>query len=436
MKKIIYAIISSFVIIIFVLFNFICSSLGGTKETTSSVKKVYYADNISIPLRIIIDNFNRKYKGQIEVEIIDLPFEKFSTNERKELLARYFRNKSERIDVFSVDEIWVPRFAKWARPLDIYFNKGEDKQMLSYALNSCVYKNSLVAVPLYIDIALMYYRNDILARYPNYREIKKEIDASIEWEEFVNIASKTRTGGPFYLFQADDYEGLVCSFIEMVKSQGIDLVENNTIKLNSPEVRKSLQLLVDLVQKYKMTPPEVTHYKEIQTYTSFIDNNGLFLRGWPGFMTSDLKTITKDESFYQNIYKAPLPHFRGYKPASVFGGWSLMVSRFSDVTSEAVTFVKFLLSAESQKILLEKGGYLPVNNSLYDDSVFVKAHPDLAFYKQLFKSGVNRPFSSNYTYLSDVLSYYINRAIRKEITVSEALKQAEEKINIEKILFN
>jgi multiple sugar transport system substrate-binding protein len=31
------------------------------------------------------------------------PFQKFSTNERKELLTRSLRSKSDRIDIFSVD---------------------------------------------------------------------------------------------------------------------------------------------------------------------------------------------------------------------------------------------------------------------------------------------------------------------------------------------
>lgn len=410
------------------------SPLGENGSSTNTVKKIYFADNISIPLRMVIDSFNAKYKGQIEVEMIDLPFEKFSTNDRKELLARYLRNKSERIDIFAVDEIWVPRFAKWAIPLNNYFNTEEKNQILSYAVNSCIYKDSLMAIPLYLDIALMYYRNDLLSKFPNYLSVKKEIDSSIEWESFIKLATKNKSKSPFYLFQADNYEGLVCSFIEMIESQNAYFIEGNTINLKKPEIRKSLQLLVDLVNKYKISPMEVTNSKEKQTYLSFVNNNGIFLRGWPGFMDNEFRTISQDENLYKNIFKAPLPHFKGFKAASIFGGWNLMVSLYSNKKPEAITFIKYLLKPENQKILLEKGGYLPINNKLYEDSLFVKTHPDLSFYNKLFKAGVTRPRISKYTYLSDVLSYFINKAIKKEISVSDALNKAELKINSEKIL--
>jgi len=82
--------------------------------------KIYFADNISIAHEALIKRFNETYRGEIEVVPINLPFSKFSTNERKELLARSLRSRSDLIDVFAVDLIWVPRFAKWCEPLDIH----------------------------------------------------------------------------------------------------------------------------------------------------------------------------------------------------------------------------------------------------------------------------------------------------------------------------
>lgn len=84
---------------------------------TGLVTQIFFADNISNAHRKLIERFNEEFKGQIEVIPIDLPFSKFSTNERKELLARSLRSKSERIDVFAVDLIWVPRFARWGQPV-------------------------------------------------------------------------------------------------------------------------------------------------------------------------------------------------------------------------------------------------------------------------------------------------------------------------------
>ncbi len=68
------------------------------------------------------------------------------------------------------------------------------------------------------------------------------------------------------------------------------------------------------------------------------------------------------------------------------------------------------------------------------DSEFVKKNPRLKFYETLYKTGVRRPFLENYTNVSDILSFYINKAIKKEISVQEALKAATAKINNKSIL--
>ena len=112
------------------------------------VQKVYFADHISPAHKAVIDAFNTKYKGRIEVVPVDLPFSKFSTNERKELLARSLRSKSNRLDIFSVDYIWTSRFAKWCEVLDPYFAEYAQTKIISPTIQSCISDGKIVAMPL------------------------------------------------------------------------------------------------------------------------------------------------------------------------------------------------------------------------------------------------------------------------------------------------
>jgi len=107
----------------------------------------------------------------------------------------------------------------------------------------------------------------------------------------------------------------------------------------------------------------------------------------------------------------------------------LMISKFSKNVDEAVLFIKYLVSEEAQSILYLEGGYLPINNSLYQSPEDYKLH----FYNELMKSGVYRPFLENYTKISDIIVEYLNRAIKKEITVEQALAGAKKKIINENI---
>ncbi|MCB9069589.1 MAG: extracellular solute-binding protein [Calditrichae bacterium] len=52
---------------------------------------------------------------------------------------------------------------------------------------------------------------------------------------------------------------------------------------------------------------------------------------------------------------------------------------------EAVEFIKFVLREESQRLLFEQGGYIPISKSVYQDSVYFSEHQDLKYYHQLLK---------------------------------------------------
>ena len=393
------------------------------------VKKIYYADNISPTHKLLIDKFNKLHEGRIEVVPIDLPFEKFSTNERKELLIRYLRNKSERIDLFSVDQIWVPRFAKWTESLDKYFLQNQKDLLLDQAVKTCYYKNDLVAVPLYYDIGLLYYNDELLQTLPNYESIKKELRNYITWEQFVEIGKQLKKmGKAVYLFPGDDYEGLMCSFVELLASQNAHLFEGDSVRLKNPHAEKALQLLVDLVHESKLSPEEVADYRESECYKKFSLEDVFFLRGWTGFHVW-YYTYIKHEDVSSKFLPAALPHFKNGKPASIIGGWNLMLSKYSTKKSEAVEFIKFLISEEAQEVMYEKGGYIPINKDVFVNASFLKRNPEITFYEKLMKTGANRPFLDKYTRCSDIIAHYLNLAIEGKMGVRNALATAEQVIN-------
>jgi multiple sugar transport system substrate-binding protein len=416
------------------IFIFVMTPTGLSEADAEKVTKIYFADNISAAHQKVIDRFNETHRGSIEVVPVNLPFAKFSTNERKQLLTRSLRSKGTRIDIFAVDLVWVPRFVKWAEPLAQYFSPQEREAFLSDALKSCFFNQTLVGVPLYIDIGVMYYRKDQLAALPDYAEIEQKLKKSMTWDEFIRLSSELAPlGKTFYLFPADSYEGLICCFVENVSSENGALIQGDSLRVNTPQARRALQLLVDLVGKYNVTPATVTAYKEIDVYEDALTHDALFFRGWPG-------NLRGYENRYgdkiRNIGVAALPHFAGAKPAAVFGGWNLMISKDSNKKAEAVQFIKFATSKAMQQVIYEEMGYLPANRRVYDDTAFYNRHPDLQYFRRLLEHGVHRPALVEYTKISDILSFYANQAIKKEISVEKALQSAEQMIRGQKVLIN
>ena len=417
------------IILFSVIIFFFVSRDNSENDKDNFVKTITIAGHISKAHQIIIDKFNRQHQNKIQIKTVNLSFQKFSTDEQKELFARFLRSESDKIDIFLVDQIWIPRFAKWSEPLENYFSYKERQNFVPAGLEACSDEQHLVAIPLFIDIALMYYRDDLLRKYSDYQVIKTKVESSITWEDFIKLGLELKQfNKPFYTFQGKAYEGLMCSFIELLASQDITLYKNNKIQLNTPEAKKALQLLVDLVNNYKLSTTHVLEFEENHSYDYFIKNDGFFLRGWPNLGWH----FTPDESEAKKISslkKTLPPHFAGQRKTSILGGWNLMVSIFSQNKTEAIEFLKFWTSEESQKIMYEVGGFLPANQGLYENKEFIKKHPELTFFKEIIPKGFHRPFLKNYTKISVIISGYVNMAIAKKISVNEALRLAEEKIN-------
>ncbi len=397
-------------------------------DLRSSPKEVVitYADNISIAHQFLIDKFNEENKGRIRVKPLDLPFTKFSTNERKELLARSLRSKSDKLDVFAIDLIWSARFARWAQNLNDHITDQELNEILPTALYTCYYKDKLIALPTYLDIGLMYYRKDLIHNLPNYVEIEKKLKESISWEEFIQLSKNFNIkNNPFYIFPADNFEGLVCSFMEILLNQNPDFFNSGKINWESKEIKSTMKLLYDIIHYYKISPIAITDFKDNSSYNYYVNHQGIFLRGWPSFM-KDYKNLLRSEKIDQLLESAALPHVKGTNPQSVIGGWNIMLSKYSENKPQAIEFIKYLLEEESQKILYEYGAYLPVIKKIYSDERFLQKYPELSYNKKLLDNGIHRPFIENYTKISDVISYYTNQILKGNMSIETALKSADE----------
>ncbi|MFH1198411.1 MAG: extracellular solute-binding protein [bacterium] len=418
---------------IIVLLTYFFNFLNQTETVVKKVTEIYFADDISIAHRLIIDKFNKKYEGSIKVIPIDLPFTKFSTNERKELLTRSLRSKSERIDVFSVDIIWVHRFAKWCDSLNKFLSPQQLKEFLPEAIDYCMYKNKLMAIPMYIDIGVLYYRDDLLKKLPDYDELIKKIRNSITYEEFFELGKRIgNSAESYYVFPGADYEGLICSYFELILNQDKDFFKGDKIDFTRPPARKALQLLYDLVNNQRYTPFEALEFTEHPARDYFKTGKSVFLRGWPGYNT-DFNISVRDSIMRKNLKIGALPHFEGTDPAFVFGGWNLMVSKFSKHKNEVKKFIEFFISDEAQKILYEFDSCLPIKNNLYTDG-FLEKHPELEYMRGLLKHGITRPLLEDYTRISDIVSYYVNKAMSGEISIDAALQKSTDLINSNKVI--
>ena len=430
-RKIIW--ISVFVIANLLLFIYLLHPVQWFSARGKEVK-LFYVDNISDTHRLLIEKFNREYKGKIKVIAVNLPFEKFTTNERKEMLARSLRSKSERIDVFTVDIIWTPRFAKWGASLQPFYSDADLAEFIPQSLQTCYHNQRLVAVPFYLDVGLLYYQKGLLRQLPDYDALIAKIRKGLSWPEMIAIGQRLKKDDrPIFLFPADNFEGLMCVFYETLSPSDIQtMFSGDSVRLNIPVARRGLQLLYDFIHRYHFTPPQVCNFDEIACYNWMLEKDGLFLRGWPGFWLR-VDDYNRTHKIKREIDIAPMPHFKGQNKTVVYGGWNFMVANKSKHKREAIQFIKFFQRPENQKILFTHGGYLPALNLVYRDSRLLKKHPEINVLRKILQNGQFRPMREDYTRISDIMSFYFRKALIGEISVQDALKEAEKAINSQSI---
>ncbi len=413
--------------------TYLALNLFESKANKNDVVEIYFADMMTAGHKILIDRYNKLNAGKVKVIPVDFPNSDFSTNERKEILARSLRGHGDGIDLFAVDIIWVQRFAKWCEPLDKYFEDKELKKILSPALQSCYFDGELVAVPLDLVQSIMYYRSDLINKMKDSKEIIRKLNNYITWEDFIKLSSEFPDKNNFYIFPGADYEGFICCFTEQLLSLKPNYFEVNGFNFETPEAEQTLKLFVNLVNKYKISPPNVSEFTETPSYRYFINHDSPFLWGWPTF----------DKDFLENpiniqkqklLKKVPAPHFADKRPAFIFGGWDLMVSKFSNKKEQAVDFMKFLIKNSSQEVFCNESGLYPIVKSFYEDSTLFHKYPNLVQYKELLKYGVHRPMNVEYTKFSKIMSYYFNKAIKNEIPVKDALVKCTKAIQLDKVL--
>jgi multiple sugar transport system substrate-binding protein len=377
-------------------------------------------------------DFWQSLVGQFEQEKgirVDVLRQPTDTDQRRQSLVVALEAKKEDPDVFLMDVVWIAQFAasNWLQSIEHYVETGAiDLDVFFQNVVNFVdrYRGDLIALPIYVDGGLLYYRKDLLEQFG--------IEAAPEtWEQLVESAEKVQRhvrkrlpNFHGFVWQGAQYEGLICNFMEFVGANGGGIsIMDGKIALNTQENVKAIQFMHDLIHKYKISPLSTsTEMREEQARETFQRGNALFERNWPYAWSLHQApgSIVKGKTAI-----ASLPRFSSGKNVSALGGWHIGISRFSDQKESGWELVKFLASYETQKKLALNLGWNPGRKDLYSDPEVLRDMPHLTRLQEVFTNARPRPTLPYYTQLSEVIQRYLNSALTGMVTPQNALASAE-----------
>ena len=359
------------------------------------------------------------------------------TDQRKQSLIVSLEAKQKNPDLFLMDVVWLKQFIEsgWLLPLDqlLVDTNFSVNNFFPSVINSVDKSgNKLYALPVFLDVGLLYYRKDLLTKFGFSGPPET-------WNQLVNeseiIQTKERkTNKDFYgfLWQGAQYEGLICDFVEFISSNGGGILKNGTIKLNTPENIYALKFMRDLIHNYKISPENTyTDMKEEEVRRGFQNGNALFERNWS--YAYKLHN-SKDSRVKGKTGMAVLPHFKDHQSASALGGWHIGISKYSDQKEKALQFIKYVTSYKIQKNLFTSVGWNPGRKDVYFDKELQKKYQQIKILYEAFQHAVARPMLPYYSEVSDIIQRYVNQCLAGKISPEDALNKCQEEIkSLEKI---
>lgn len=328
-----------------------------------------------------------------------------------DLLTQKLKNRDTTVDVFFIDVIWVPEFAEagWARPLDDKFSPSMRQDFLPAAVDVGRYEASVYGVPSRIDAGLLYYRQDLLAKYG--------FSAPKTWPELVHQAETITAGerrtDPLlqgYSAQFKQYEGLVCNMLEFIEGHGGSLLrpDGTGSTLSSRDALAAVQFVRDEVIG-RLTSRAALTYQEPEALSLFLQGHAIFHRNWP--YAWELANNRTRSTIAGQVGVAPLPGFSPGHTAATLGGWLYGISAYSQHPDEAWTLIEFLSSHAMQKKFSREAGIAPSREALFSDPEVLARAPQIRNQRTVLHAATPRPRSPVYPAISHLLQRYFSRAL-------------------------
>ena len=336
------------------------------------------------------------------------------------------QSKSPDLDIFNLDVIWGDEFGTNGYtlqlddggPLGDVFPASDQADFIPSMIDAWTVNNHIFAVPWMTDIGGLWYRKDILDN----EGITPPADGW-EWTEFFKICQDLKAKYPDMDGLAIDNaqeEQMICNWQEFLASNGGAFYdENGLIRINDSVAVESLQMMVDMIQKYKICTAD-TLTSDLDTQRAWFTDKGkaIFHRNWNYVWGTSLGPSSVVNG---KVWLSALPHFTGHASAHCCGGWSWAISEGSAHPKETWECIKWFTSRDTMKSLMLNKGWTQARLSLVTDPDVAKIFPIFPAYVNLYKTGTIRPKLVNYMALSDIEQPQIHAALTGSKSPKDAL---------------
>jgi multiple sugar transport system substrate-binding protein len=370
-----------------------CAGSQGERGPVTLVFKYARILGNADPLPALLREFETLHPG-VRVKGEAMPW---TSDDQHQFYVINLEGRSPGFDVLMLDCIWTPEFARagWLLDLTPYLQPDELAPFFPSTVASATYDHRVWALPWNMNVGLLFYRTDLLAKYG--LQPPETYEALVEQARLIR-ARERDPALDGYLWQGKQYEGLVVNVLEALWANGAPLITDDGAVFPEPaRAADALRFLRGLITS-GVSPPWTTAADEELSRRAFGDGHAIFLRNWP--YAWDLFE-SEGSAVHGKVAFTAIPGRAGGEPgAGSTGGAHLGVSRRSRHPELAVALARHLTSERAQRAIALGAALSPTRQALYHDPELVRRNPAMPRLHALALAGRPRPITPYYLLVS------------------------------------
>jgi multiple sugar transport system substrate-binding protein len=321
-------------------------------------------------------------------------------------------------DVYSTHTAQIGSFFNHFAPLDEYFKTVELEDFypvaLKYLRNPKTEK--LAAIPRNMDARVQYYRKDVYDAHG--------LKPAATWDELIHV-SQTLTGDGHYGLvvpgQGDPAQRTFSDLLWQAGGEWVD--ESNKPSFNAAPGVEALTFYRDLIQKYKVTPPDAVSYQWDENSSEFSSGAVFDTFDWPGaYATLSNPATSKVVGKWSTA-----PYIRNKHEISCAISHAMALNSLSKKKDAAVEFIKYAVSPDAQTLNFQDFTNFPSRQSVAKQVVAAAQGEQAAWLGQLeqtIATGKEWPKLPGFSKVCTIMFSAIEKALSNQATPADSLNQA------------
>ncbi len=403
------------------LFFMVCSTLSAKKDM-----EISFWHSLGFQVKEIInemaDEYNREHRG-IKINPV---FQGLYQDMQVKMVAAAVTRQLP--DIAQVQFEYLDSYVdnNLLSPIDDEIPPEGKSDILDIMWHLVTRNGKIYGVPFCVSATVMFYNEDAF--------IKAGLDpdqAPDTWEEMIEMGKK--------LTKDTDGDGVNDQYAMMFWTNGFYGIapflwdnggelfsrDGKSVVLTSPEMIRTVNMLRDLVFKYKIMPRTWTDWEGGQ---AFLTGKLAF-----GFFTSAAISYG-EQNLPWKLRIAPMPKVNG-KQYTMLAGSGLMNFTTNRKKRKVVNdFIFWLVNEENTLRIHESVGYIPVRKSALDSlslKAFLKDNPNFKVPIDSLSFARPLPAHPEFFKINTKIADMLERIILNNADPIEALKKAEQEINEE-----